>query len=828
MFAWAGIAGMVFVATYLVMVRLHVGQRADFSAFEGRKATSLWARRGAAAILQVVAPAVVVMITAGAAFRALRDRGTRAMCTAIAVPPVVALLAASLKQVLPRAELLPEWWVSPTNSYPSGHVAALTAAVLVAVTSSRPRWRGAISFAGAILLVIGVVGIGASGWHRPSDLVGGLALAVIVSALLHGEILDGWRLDTEQRPEAWFDRRRPVIVVAGLLILGVLVCYIVIRLGGRPTYGSFPAHLAVALVIVALAVATVVVHSALAQQTDAALTRATPSVVRDVGSTSILRDPWHSESREIDLTSGTVNEVRLAVVGCGYWGRNLVRTFAETGALRCVVDADGATASAMSESFGVTSCSLAEMLADPEIDAVAIAVPAKQHAEVALAAIDAGKHVFVEKPLALDVTDAAKVVDAADRAGVTLMVGHLLQYHPAFLRLQQMVEAGELGEIRYLYSNRLNLGKIRREENILWSFAPHDLSMLIALVGEGPDRVTAVGSTFISDNVPDVTTTHLTFPSGPRAHVFVSWLHPFKEQRLVVVGSEAMAVFDDTAPWESKLVVFEHAVTWDGANPVPVRGEPRPIPIAESEPLRLECEHFLNAVLTGSAPRTDGREGLEVLRVLEAAEQSLRAEGSTVHPSMAGPEVSHTASIHPSAYVDGDVEIGSGTRVWHFSHVLSGSRIGEDCTLGQNVVVGPAVHIGDRCRIQNNVSVYEGVTLEDGVFCGPSCVFTNVYNPRAEVSRKDEFRPTVVRRGATIGANATIVCGNEIGAYSFIAAGSVVTGDVAPHALMIGSPARQVGWMSHDGERLGDDLVCLRSGRRYKVEDGNLIELGGS
>ncbi|WP_426574255.1 acyltransferase [Aquihabitans sp. McL0605] len=184
--------------------------------------------------------------------------------------------------------------------------------------------------------------------------------------------------------------------------------------------------------------------------------------------------------------------------------------------------------------------------------------------------------------------------------------------------------------------------------------------------------------------------------------------------------------------------------------------------------------------------------------------------------------------VHESAYVDDGVVIGRGTKVWHFSHLISGSVIGAECSIGQNVVVGPDVAIGDRCRIQNNVSVYAGVTLEDGVFCGPSCVFTNVYNPRAEVSRKDEFRSTVVRRGATIGANATIVCGNEIGAYAFIGAGAVVNRPVAAHALVVGTPARQIGWMSHDGERLGEDLTCPRSGRRYEEVGGQLREITSS
>jgi acetyltransferase-like isoleucine patch superfamily enzyme len=215
-----------------------------------------------------------------------------------------------------------------------------------------------------------------------------------------------------------------------------------------------------------------------------------------------------------------------------------------------------------------------------------------------------------------------------------------------------------------------------------------------------------------------------------------------------------------------------------------------------------------------------------VLDVLATAQASLAADapvvGAATPAAKTSSEVHPGVFVHESAYVDEGVQIGAGTKVWHFSHVLSGSTVGEDCALGQNVVIGPDVTVGDRCRIQNNVSVYAGVTLEDGVFCGPSCVFTNVYNPRAEVSRKDEFMTTLVRTGATIGANATIVCGTEIGAYAFIGAGSTVTSDVAAHALVVGSPARQIGWMSHEGERLGTDLTCPRTGQKYQEIDGVL------
>ena len=180
--------------------------------------------------------------------------------------------------------------------------------------------------------------------------------------------------------------------------------------------------------------------------------------------------------------------------------------------------------------------------------------------------------------------------------------------------------------------------------------------------------------------------------------------------------------------------------------------------------------------------------------------------------------------VHESSYVDEPSTIGAGTRIWHFSHVLPHCEIGRDCVLGQNVMIGPNVKVGNRCKIQNNVSLYKGVTLEDGVFCGPSCVFTNVMNPRAEVERKNEFRPTLVKRGATIGANATIVCGNTIGSYAFIGAGSVVTRDVPDFAIMAGVPARRIGWVGRHGEKLGKDLTCPATGTRYRETAAHQLE----
>jgi predicted dehydrogenase/acetyltransferase-like isoleucine patch superfamily enzyme len=532
-------------------------------------------------------------------------------------------------------------------------------------------------------------------------------------------------------------------------------------------------------------------------------------------------------------------EARVAVVGAGYWGRNLVRNFAALGRLEAVVDANPAVAAAQAGEHGARAASLDEVLADASVTALAVAVPAEQHFEVAQRALTAGKHVFVEKPLSLDVDDAHALCVQADELGRTLMVGHLLQYHPAFLAMKQIVDEGGLGRVQYIYSNRLNLGRIRREEDILWSFAPHDISMVLSLLRSEPDTVWAVGARYLHKSLADVTTTHLSFPGGERAHVFVSWLHPFKEQRLVVVGDRGMAVFDDAEPWSSKLVLYRHEIAWHDGRPDPVKAEAEPVPLEAAEPLQLECQHFLDCVASGATPRSDGWEGLRVLRVLAQAAESMSGELSAppvgLAPISSPPPgavagrraaVPSGVQVHESAYVDEGADIGVGTRIWHFSHVLSGSRVGRDCTIGQNVVIGPNVAIGDDCRLQNNVSVYEGVTLDDGVFCGPSCVFTNVLNPRAEVSRKDEFRPTHVGRGATIGANATIVCGNRVGAWAMVGAGAVVTNDVVDHALVIGVPAKRVGWVSHDGEILGPDLVCPRSGRRYReTDDGRLEEV---
>ncbi len=520
---------------------------------------------------------------------------------------------------------------------------------------------------------------------------------------------------------------------------------------------------------------------------------------------------------------------RIAVVGCGHWGRNLARNFSAIGALAAVSDADPASAREVSETTGTPSRAYDDILRDPGINGIAIATPPATHAPLAIAALKSAKHVFVEKPMALDLADAEAMCELADRQDRHLMVGHLLQYHPAFRELRNLVSAGGLGRLQYIYSNRLNLGRFRREENILWSFAPHDISMMMALAGEAPEEVSAIGHSYLHKSIADITTTHLRFPAGTNGHIFVSWLHPYKDHKVVVVGDAGMAVFDDAATWPEKLRLYRHEVVWKDGLPQPSKAEHELIPAPEEEPLAAECRHFLDCIQDGIRPRTDGAEGLSVLRILQAAETSMRRNGQPT--KLADRPTQPTASdvsIHHTATVDDGVEIGKGTKIWHYTHILPNVKIGADCIIGQNVMAGPRVTIGARCKIQNNVSLYRGVTLEDGVFCGPSCVFTNVRTPRAEVERKDEFEPTLVCRGATIGANATIMCGVTLGEYCLVGAGATVTRDVLPYALVAGTPARRIGWVSRSGDRLADDLQCPRTGERYELDGTGQLQPAAS
>lgn len=316
---------------------------------------------------------------------------------------------------------------------------------------------------------------------------------------------------------------------------------------------------------------------------------------------------------------GTSEGFQLAVIGCGAWGKNLVRCFAELGCLGAVADHHSATVAAVLSRYGSRALSFEQVIAEPSIQAVAISTQPSTHYDLAKRALLAGKHLFVEKPLALELKHAEELTDLARRLDRRLMVGHILQYHPAFSRLQSLIATGAIGRVLRIQANRMNLGVIRSEEDVLWCLGPHDVSIILALVGAEPSEVYGIGGYHLRKSIADAVTLHLAFPAGEQAQVNLSWLHPVKEHRLTVIGSEAMIVLDDGAPWERKLLLYPHIVNVAEDATATIRAEPLPVAVEENEPLKLECQHFVDCIAQGRDPVTNGDEGLRVMRVLSQA-----------------------------------------------------------------------------------------------------------------------------------------------------------------------------------------------------------------
>ncbi|HEY2016873.1 MAG TPA: Gfo/Idh/MocA family oxidoreductase [Bryobacteraceae bacterium] len=322
---------------------------------------------------------------------------------------------------------------------------------------------------------------------------------------------------------------------------------------------------------------------------------------------------------------------RICVAGCGHWGKNLARNFSELGHLHAICESDATRLGSFHELYpDARPYSQLELaLKDPDLDAVVLATPAEEHCRMALAALRAGKDVFVEKPLALEWQEGMEMVETARECGRILMVGHLLKYHPGILKVQELVAQEAFGRIEYIYSNRLSMGKIRREENALWSFAPHDISVILALTGQLPMQVIATGGAYLQPNIADVTISNLLFERGTRCHIFVSWLHPYKEQRLVVIGSKQMVVFEDSRP-DKKLLLFDKRIEWKDGVVEAAKAPSIPVAFDPEEPLRRECQHFIDCVTEHRRPNTPGEEGVEVLQVLQACQRSLEMNGEPV------------------------------------------------------------------------------------------------------------------------------------------------------------------------------------------------------
>ncbi len=318
----------------------------------------------------------------------------------------------------------------------------------------------------------------------------------------------------------------------------------------------------------------------------------------------------------------------IALIGAGSWGKNHLKTLAKLEALHSVYDPSAENTRKIKSEFPDIHIEEDEtkILNSREVQGVVIAAPAALHFDLTRKYLLAGKDVLVEKPMALTVQEGIRLLEIANNEKRVLMVGHILQYHPAVIKLKELIDAGELGELRYIYSNRLNIGKLRAEENVLWSFAPHDISLILMLMnGLEPIHVDAFGGDYVKPGIYDTTLTTLEFPNSVKGHIFVNWLHPFKEQKLVVVGKDKMAVFDDVS--DEKLLVYPHKIDFiSGDIPVARKAESYPVKFEPKEPLKEELLHFIECMDQRKTPKTDGIEGINVLKVLEQAEKRLKKE----------------------------------------------------------------------------------------------------------------------------------------------------------------------------------------------------------
>ena len=321
------------------------------------------------------------------------------------------------------------------------------------------------------------------------------------------------------------------------------------------------------------------------------------------------------------------NKINIGVIGAGYWGLNLIRNFDKIGVLKSVADVISsrkADLEKISKNVSFTN-DYRNILKDKSILAVVIATPAKTHYKVAKDALNSNKHIFVEKPLCLDLKRGKEILKLSEKVNKKVMVGHLMLYHNAYIKMKKTIEEGLIGKIRYIYSNRLSLGKLRKEEDVLWSFAPHDISMIMDLVKEKLINVEAFGGSYINQKVKDTTVTVLKFRNNIKAHIFVSWLHPYKDQRLLVIGEKGMIVFADVQENHKKLMFYNHDVRWEGETPIITKAKGKKVLFNfKTEPLFNECKAFINWLTVNKKPPSDIEEGLKVLEVLDIAKKKLR------------------------------------------------------------------------------------------------------------------------------------------------------------------------------------------------------------
>ena len=488
----------------------------------------------------------------------------------------------------------------------------------------------------------------------------------------------------------------------------------------------------------------------------------------------------------------------LGLIGCGYWGKNLIREFNSIDVLHTICDNNPDVLKGYNEKYPDvnTTNNWDDVLNNPDITCVCVSLPVELHYEFTKKSLLAGKDVFVEKPITFHLHEAEELIKIAETNNKILMVGHILHYHPAVVKIKQMLEEDKIGKIKTIVANRFNLGIIRKYENVLWSFAPHDISLILNFIGATPNTVFCSGMDYINKGVHDITNSVLYF-DNTYVNLNVNWLNPYKEQKMSIIGEKGMLLFDDVS--KDKLTFYPEYVEYSSdinCVPTPIKnnGENIELDLSKS-PLLCECEHFISCCKTRSRPVTDGKDGFNVLKVLYKLQESLDLQKLLSFKD----KINYFK--HDTAIIDSGAKIGSGTNIWHNSHICSGAIIGKNCNIGQNVFIASGAIIGDNCKVQNNVSIYKGVIAKDNVFFGPSCVLTNDINPRCSYPKNGEYIKTYIETGATLGANCTIVCGSKIGKHSLVGAGAVICKDVEDYSIVVGNPGRNIGNIDEYGNR---------------------------
>lgn len=498
----------------------------------------------------------------------------------------------------------------------------------------------------------------------------------------------------------------------------------------------------------------------------------------------------------------------LGLIGGGYWGKNLIREFNSLNVLKTICDADNTLLEQHKVNYPHVNCTndFNTILQDPEITMVCVSLPAHLHYKFGIQVLNAGKHLYVEKPVTLNVDEAETLNHVAKEAGLTFMVGHLLHYHNDIKAVKYIIQEGHIGNIKYITSNRKSHGIYRTFENVLWSFGVHDISIVLSLCKATSDDVVNLscsGKSCITPNVHDVV--NCTFTANDiYVNINVDWCSPIKEQRLTIVGDKGIIVFDDTKPKDKVIYVPNHVtmindipvanketITWPSNNNYCINDNIHQSTIDEStfvlrSPLNEECHHFIYCCSNGKTPITNGDEAINVLKVLKRCDELLCPVMETQYFS------------HETSCIESD-SIGSGTKIWRWTHISKDAIIGNNCNIGQGCEI--AGILGNGCKVQNNVSIYKGVEAGNNVFFGPSCVLTNDINPRCEHPKGGHYIKTILEDCVTLGANCTIVCGVTIGHHALIGAGATVTKDVDPFAIMVGNPARQIGTIDEYGNR---------------------------